>query len=181
MKRCTKCGELKPESEFYAAPGCKDGLRGDCKDCHRASSRAWYAANRESFKAYVTQWKRDHPERMREYRARQDPSRRAAQMRRLHLKRKFGMTMEQYDLVLAAQDGGCAICGDPPVDGRSMHVDHRDADVRGILCVRCNNALGQLRDDPELMLRAAEYVTLGGFAPLKLVCPDATRAEQPDR
>jgi len=101
-------------------------------------------------------------------------------MRRLHLRRKFGMTLGQYDAILAAQEGGCAICGDPPLDGRSMHVDHRGAAIRGILCVRCNNALGQLRDDPELMLRAAEYVTLDGFAPLTLVCPDASRDDNPE-
>ncbi len=180
MKRCTQCGELKPESEFYAAPGCKDGLRGNCKDCHRARGRAWYAANSEASKAYVTRWKRAHPDRLREYRQKQDPARRALQMRRLHLRRKFGMTLEQYDQILAAQEGGCAICGEPPVEGKSIHIDHAGDTVRGLLCVRCNNALGQLRDDPELMLRAAEYVTLGGFAPLHLVDDDADRDETPD-
>ncbi len=90
-------------------------------------------------------------------------------MRRLHLRRTFGMTFEDYNDILAAQDGGCAICGEQPADGRSMHVDHVAESVRGVLCVRCNNAIGQLKDDPELMLRAAEYVTLGGFARLDIV------------
>jgi len=168
MKRCTKCGELKPETEFYAASECTDGLRGDCKECHAARGRELYAQNREQRIAYIRKWQREHPERVREYR-RKNPERRAAQLRRLHLRRTFGMTVEDYEDILAAQDGRCAICGEQPADGQSMHVDHVAESVRGVLCVRCNNALGQLKDDPELMLRAAEYVTLGGFAALDIV------------
>ena len=167
MKRCTKCGELKPETEFYAAPECADGLRGDCKACHAARGRELYAQHREQRMAYIRQWQREHPERVREYR-RKNPERRAAQLRRLHLRRRFGMTLEDYDHILAAQGGGCAICGEPPA-GRSMHIDHLGDTVRGVLCVRCNNGLGQFRDDPELMLLAAEYVAIGGFAPLDIV------------
>jgi len=46
--------------------------------------------------------------------------------------------------------------------------------------VRCNNALGQLKDDPELMLRAAEYVTLGGFAPLDIVRREREQPQESD-
>jgi hypothetical protein len=174
MKRCTKCGEFKPESEYYAAPGGKDGLRGDCKSCFSARQKGSYVRNRVARIAYVKRWQEEHPERMREYREK-NRDRRALQMRRLHLRRTFGMTLEDYDDLLAAQNGGCAICGNLPTEGQSMHVDHVGDLVRGVLCVRCNNALGQLKDDPELMLRAAEYVTLGGFASL-----DDIRRERTD-
>ena len=56
-----------------------------------------------------------------------------------------------------------------------MHIDHWQTDVRGILCVRCNNGLGQFKESPELLLRAAEYVRLGGFAPLDVVRRDVER------
>jgi hypothetical protein len=168
MKRCTKCGELKPESEFYAAKGTKDGLRGDCKACHIARGKAWYAKNREKAIAYVRRWQQENPDRLRDYRLK-NREQRALQMRRLHLRRTFGMTVDDYSAILAAQEGGCAICGDQPEEGQSFHIDHDDGGVRGILCVRCNNGLGQFKDDPELLLRAAEYVTLRGFAPLWLV------------
>jgi hypothetical protein len=171
MKQCTKCGELKPESEFYVAKGTKDGLRGDCKACHSARGKAWYAQNREVAIAYVKRWQQEHPERLREYRLKNREAR-ALQMRKLHLRRTFGMTMDDYSAILAAQEGGCAICGDEPADGQSMHIDHDESGVRGILCVRCNNGLGQFKDDPELLLRAAEYVCLGGFAPFWLVRAD---------
>ncbi len=180
MKRCTKCGELKPRTEFYPAPGCRDGLRGECKSCHIAKSKAWYARNRDESIAYVKRWQQTHPEHMREYRQR-NRDRRALQMRRLHLRRRFGMTLEDYDNVLAAQGGGCAICGDKPVEGQSMHIDHKGEAVRGILCVRCNNGLGQYKETPELLLRAAEYITVGGFAPLDVVRDDVNRKNDEER
>ena len=95
------------------------------------------------------------------------------------LRHEHGMTIDEYDEMLAAQDGGCAICGDRPLHRRSMRIDQRADAVRGILCVRCDDALRHLRDDPELILRAAEYVSLGGFAPLELVRREVERKHQP--
>jgi hypothetical protein len=79
--------------------------------------------------------------------------------------RKFGLTQAEYDVTLAAQGGGCAICGDEPAEGQSLHVDHLGDQVRGILCVRCNNALGQLKERVDLAHRAADYLASGGFVP----------------
>jgi hypothetical protein len=77
--------------------------------------------------------------------------------RKSHLKRKYGITLEDFEALLAAQGGGCAICGREGVD----HVDHdhRTGRVRGILCFRCNVALGQLDDDPERLLAALTYIS----------------------
>ena len=69
--------------------------------------------------------------------------------------------------MLSGQGGLCAICGQPPkpdgvrAAGR-LHVDHDHVTgaVRALLCNECNRALGYLRDDPNLMRAAAEYVEL---------------------
>ena len=55
---------------------------------------------------------------------------------------ELGVTDEQYEALLAAQHGVCAICGNPPKT-RRLHVDHnhRTGKVRGLLCFRCNRAL----------------------------------------
>jgi Recombination endonuclease VII len=168
MKRCTKCGELKPKSEFYAAKGTKDGLRGDCKQCHIARSVERQRQNPAAAVAASQRWRAKNLDKVREYQ-RAYRAAHAREAREGHLRRAFGMSVDDYSAILAAQQGGCAICGDQPEDGKSLHIDHNDDGVRGILCVRCNNALGQFKDDPELMLRAAEYTALGGFAPLWLV------------
>jgi len=171
VKRCTHCGELKPESEFYAEKTGKDGLRADCKACFAIRRKSWYAKNRLKVIANVQQWRRDNPESYRDYQ-RSYRQAHTLEMRAGHLRRTFGMSLDDYSAILEAQEGGCAICGDQPVDGQSLHVDHHETGVRGILCVRCNNGLGQFKEDPDLLLRAAEYALLGGFAPLWLIRRD---------
>lgn len=110
----------------------KPGL---CKSCSSARTRAWAEA---------------HPEEWERHR------------RRSWLKRKYGITPEQYDDLLAAQGGVCAICGDPSEDSRGyrMHVDHchDTGRVRGILCGPCNRGLGNFEDDVDRLLAAVAYL-----------------------
>lgn len=161
MKRCSKCGIEQPLENFYRAPGSRDGLRGDCKACFKERAAARYRANPEPVKERVREWARQNPDRVRE-RAREYrlSGRKAVNDRRSHLKRKFGITPETYDEMLADQRGVCAICERPPRDDISLHVDHEHGTgrVRGLLCFRCNNALGDFEDDAVLLLRAADYV-----------------------
>lgn len=85
-------------------------------------------------------------------------ARRAAQLKR------YGLTKNDYDLMMRAQEGRCLLCRSPASDEpRSLCVDHDHSTgrVRGLLCVTCNRALGLLKDDPELMRRAADYVANG--------------------
>lgn len=90
--------------------------------------------------------------------------------RRHFVKYKYGITIEQYEELLAKQKGGCAICGDIECHtGKSLAVDHdhrccpgnRSCGkcVRGILCNHCNNGLGKFKDDPMLLLKAMEYLS----------------------
>lgn len=79
------------------------------------------------------------------------------------LKRRFGITLIQYEYMLAIQKGLCAICG---VDmaknsqGHRLGVDHDHATgkVRGILCKPRNTAIGGFHDSPGLCERGAEYL-----------------------
>jgi len=159
MKRCKKCGESKLLTEFHRATGMKDGYRSECKVCSRAIRRAWYVANREKAIADVKRWQQDNKERLNEYRREYRENRRP-EAREGHLRRTFGIRQSDYDALLARQNGGCAICGKKP--GKiSLHVDHdhETGEIRGLLCVGCNNAIGQLHDDPELLIRATDYVS----------------------
>jgi hypothetical protein len=76
--------------------------------------------------------------------------------RKSHLKRKYGLTLEAFEALLASQGGGCAICGKPDVD--HVDQDHRTGRVRGILCFRCNVAIGQMDDDCERLAAAMAYL-----------------------
>ena len=82
-----------------------------------------------------------------------------------NLKRAYGITLEQYEDMLAEQEGLCAICRKPEL-GRTQYgvknlaVDHchKTGKVRGLLCQKCNRAIGQLHDDVESLKRAIEYI-----------------------
>lgn len=54
----------------------------------------------------------------------------------------------------------CAICGAPSPDGRQLHVDHNHdtGEVRGLLCLKYNNALGSANDDPDLLRKMIDYL-----------------------
>lgn len=83
------------------------------------------------------------------------------QKRDSHFRRKFGITVVEYDRLLAAQGGGCAICGKLQAESeKTFHVDHDHATgkVRGILCGGCNFMLGQVRDDPAILRTAIAYL-----------------------
>lgn len=64
---------------------------------------------------------------------------------------ELGVTDEEYDRLLAAQDGVCAICGNPPKT-RRLHVDHdhKTGAVRGLLCWPCNRMLAKYVTIPRL-------------------------------
>jgi len=81
--------------------------------------------------------------------------------------RSFGITVDEFDRLLASQGGGCGICGDTPAD-ENLHVDHDHACcpgnktcgqcIRGLLCRYCNQALGFLKDSAVRAESAAVYL-----------------------
>jgi hypothetical protein len=160
LKKCRKCGEEKPLDMFYMMKGMRDGHRNECKACSLAAKHENYSRNRDREIARVKKWQQENRDRHleRQRRRRQDPEVKRRE-RAGHLKRKFGISLEDYDRLLAEQHGGCAICGDPPEPGTHLHVDHdhEDGRVRGLLCVRCNNGLGQFKEDDALIDEAAAY------------------------
>ncbi len=81
--------------------------------------------------------------------------------RSAYFKRKYGITEEERDAMLAAQGGVCAICktDTPPVKvGWVIDHCHRDGHVRGVLCPPCNKMLGFARDNPTTLANAIQYL-----------------------
>ena len=78
------------------------------------------------------------------------------------LRRKYGITVADFDAMILSQGNKCAICGDGP-NGNPMHFPHIDHchttnKVRGLLCRKCNHAVGLLKDDPKIFLAGAAYL-----------------------
>lgn len=144
-KQCKICEIVKPVSEFYTHPQTRDGYTGICRSCKQIRNNLWKEKNIE----HVIAWNK-------------------LTSRRNNLKHFFGITVDQYEVMLKAQGGVCAICEGINEDGRALHVDHDwsccpqkqscGKCIRGLLCSRCNTALGSFRDDPLLLERALKYL-----------------------
>lgn len=76
-----------------------------------------------------------------------------------NLKRFYGIDAEIRQDMLSNQGHGCAVCGKKETTKR-LDVDHCHTTgvVRGLLCNRCNTGIGQFKDDPGLLRRAASYL-----------------------
>lgn len=94
-----------------------------------------------------------------------------AEARAAQLKHTYGLSIEEYNLMLKQQNGVCACCGKPEArrSGRrrrsdtetsSLHVDHchTTGAVRGLLCSECNQALGLLGEDPDRVKALLKYI-----------------------
>jgi hypothetical protein len=78
------------------------------------------------------------------------------------------MTRDEYEALLDAQGGVCAVCGDPPKgEGTSTAMlnsdhNHESGARRGLLCSNCNTGLGLFKDDPDRLVAAAAYLIRHG-------------------
>lgn len=85
--------------------------------------------------------------------------------RQKHKKRirvgEYGLTIEQYDAMVDAQNGACAVCGKVPRYELVIDHDHATGTIRGLLCHGCNAGIGYLGDNEEGIRRALEYLQAG--------------------
>ena len=135
-KQCNRCKEVKLASFFYKHKRMKDGLFGHCIECHKSYGKKWNEANKSS---------------------------RTEILRRSHLLRTYGVSAEEYDRLREAQSYNCKICGiheSKACHGR-LCVDHchDSGEVRGLLCKKCNSAIGLLGDNVSNLASAIEYLT----------------------
>ena len=146
-KTCNECKESKPITEFFKDKAFKDGYYSRCKVCKTKATLQCRANKKEEYNAYQRQYRAEHP----------DTAANKSRDRRKSLRLRYGITQEQYDLILVAQEGRCALCPNTPLD-KSFHTDHRhsDKEVRGILCPSCNRSMASI-DDKEFLNRALEY------------------------
>lgn len=184
-KFCKKCSRTLPLSEFYRRTKARDGHAHWCKSCTRENVLAWQRIYADRANAKSAKWKRENSDQVKSFntlyreknRERLRSQSRAYMLqkrhemsfeerqisnRRIDLKRKYGITTEQYEEMLIAQDGLCAICrrddfGNklPPVDH-----DHVTGKVRGILCQQCNVTLHKMETMPGWVEAAARYLNL---------------------
>lgn len=131
----------------------------------KASHRRWQQKN----KARLAKKRRDkyasdaaHREKVKEYNHRRYRENKTYRQRILdrQLERTYGITRREFVALLKKQGGRCAVCRTKRPGGRGWHTehDHQVGGVRGITCGLCNVGMGNLKDDPRLLERAAKYI-----------------------
>lgn len=156
LRRCSACEEIKPLTEFY------ENLWW-CKSCTNARTVQYKKDNVEYNREQAKQYRDRYPERKstqtKHWYHGQPEVRRAYRLKKL-----YDLTNEQFEAMLAEQDGQCAICRTDKPGGRHglWQVDHNHdtGAVRGLLCQGCNSGIGQFKENPDALLAAIRYLAL---------------------
>lgn len=153
MKKCSNkaCSQINPQSldNFYNCMANNDSLHRWCKICCKESKKSEnYKLSQKKYNEALNKnpirkkYMRDHN-------------------RNNGLKRWYGITLEQYNLIFNQQNGCCAICDQHQSNfKRALAVDHSHTtgEVRGLLCSLCNNAIGLLKEDINRLEKAKIYL-----------------------
>lgn len=155
MIKCKTCKKDKEDSEFVTLKG-KPSVR--CIICRKER-------NKQATKFYH-KWHDEQIANGRKY-YHENRERYKFIRRRAALKRKYGITPEQYDLMFKKQNGKCGICDNPFVENNKkgwgskkepcVDHDHKTGKVRGILCRGCNLSLSMIEDE-NFILKSNQYL-----------------------
>jgi hypothetical protein len=132
MRQCCECKEIKLEQEFYKRKDSNTGLSYRCKKCHDTAN---------------------HKDRER------NPNR----YKNTQLMIKFNISLEYYNKMFEEQLGCCAICGMHQSELKNaLGVDHnhKTGKIRGLLCTKCNIAIGMFNENLILLDNAKTYLTI---------------------
>ena len=139
FKWCGTCEEVKPIHDFANSASQTDGLQSFCRSCGTIKQAKWRDENRLKHNRLCTDARR---------------------------KKRLGMEPHEYDNLLHKQKGVCAICKGKCISKTQKGVqkslaadhDHVTGVTRGLLCSKCNTAIGLLDDNPALIASALAYL-----------------------
>lgn len=151
QRACFRCTRYLPLAEFHTRGNSRPhAFKSYCKDCDRDNANDWYKRNVEQARASARLRAARHYDGYR---------------RNAHLRRRYGITEDDYQAMLIAQDGKCAICRrdeDQVINEKpkplSIDHDHVTGAVRGLLCSACNRGIASLGEDPSVLIRASDYL-----------------------
>lgn len=146
-KVCSKCKVDKPHSEYFKDKVRKIGIRCKCKACCKEEIINWREKNRSEYNDYAAMWRAKNPDKQ----------------HKAEIKRRYGLSIEDYNKMLVEQECKCAICGKQhnPTKSRGrlfVDHDHKTGKLRQLLCGACNSALGYFLDDTRLLAEAIAYI-----------------------
>jgi len=74
--------------------------------------------------------------------------------------KRYGLNLEEIEKIILEHNGQCDICGEREINNRKLSIDHCHSTLkfRGVLCSKCNLALGLFKDNPENLIKANLYL-----------------------
>ncbi len=180
MYKCTYCQVEKSKELFLHS---KSGYRVTiCKECRSSYQKQWREENKESLAETRAKYREENKEEInyrqrelyalnredrtakdRAYRAlnREETNRKSRLRYRNYCKKRvqpYGLTVEELEVMLKAQENKCAICECVPNQGKVLHIDHNHTTgkVRQLLCQACNQRVGHMEHG--LALKTLEYL-----------------------
>lgn len=170
-KTCRLCGDSKSLDEFHNSVSAKDGKYARCKACVLAKNTEWRLNNKGKVAKSKKDYSLHHAEaikrKAKDYRSTDRYQENMADYRRKwNLAKRYGITIEEYEAMYARSDGKCELCNHQLSFGRGesymacVDHDHATGVVRGILCRKCNQALGTFQDSIEGLERAIDYLRM---------------------
>lgn len=140
-KWCPGCNQIKSSMEFGRSNQRTSGLQSKCRDCKKQETKRGNEHYRHSLRPQVSYHSGSGSQR-------------------------YYISRGEYERLLVEQGGACAICRQPETrrhKNGTLHRlcidhDHKTGAIRGLLCTRCNIAVGSFKDNPEHMERAIEYL-----------------------
>jgi len=149
LKKCCCCKQWLPLSDFGNNKSKWDGLASECKKCVVKHSQK-YAKTKQGQKS----------------RKRYNSSKKGKLTNKNgHLRYRYNITLKEYDRMFKEQKGVCAVCGRVETHkthhgkvGLSVDHNHKTGKIRGLLCTKCNTALGIMEENKELMLKLINYL-----------------------
>lgn len=180
IKTCQTHGPLLLAQVHYINP-----RNIKCKLCHRDSvrkyrknhkdtvnlkAREYRQANLERIQERDRKWKRENYKKNKEkvnlmqkkWRIKNPNS-----FKNTRLKKHYGITIDEYNLMLKKQNNLCDICEQPEtaafkktkkIKNLSIDHDHKNKKIRSLLCNKCNCLIGYARESIELLEKAIQYL-----------------------
>jgi hypothetical protein len=127
---------------------------------HKAYKARYFQKNKARIHKRIVEYGIKNPEKVKQQRM------------KYHLRHNRGIEMEEYNYLLTIQNKKCAICDYQEPEGaeaaHKLYIDHDHnlGKVRGLLCMRCNAAIGHFRESLTFMENAVEYMKKWNYGKL---------------
>lgn len=140
LRTCSTCSLVKAMDAFpQRAAGVR---RKTCQACRTEAMRSCRQANPEAARARAAAYRKRRPE----------------VAKAANLKNLYGLTLLEYEAMLASQEHLCAICHQSETVALSVDHNHQTGAVRGLLCGNCNRMIGLAGEDIARLLAAVAYL-----------------------